>query len=60
MAAGEEEFSVELGGKTFTQMPQKYHAKSLLAIREKYATAEGKAELDPVLERAGCLSAMQG
>ena len=60
MAAGEEEFSVELDGKTFTQMPQKYHAKSLLAIREKYSVAEGKAELDPVLARAGCLSAMQG
>jgi hypothetical protein len=60
MAAGEEEFSVELNGKTFTQMPQKYHAKSLVAIREKYSAAKGKAELDPVLARAGCLSAMQG
>ncbi len=60
MAAGNEEFSVELAGKTFTQKPQKYHAKSLLAIREKYATAEGREALDPVLERAGCLAALQG
>ena len=60
MAAGDEEFSVELAGKTFTQKPQKYHAKSLLAIREKYATAEGRESLDPVLERAGCLAALQG
>jgi glutathione S-transferase len=60
MAAGDEEFSVELAGKTFTQIPQKYHAKSLLAIREKYAAAEGRAALDPVLERAGCLAALQG
>jgi glutathione S-transferase len=60
MAAGNEEFSVELAGKTFTQKPQKYHAKSLLAIREKYATAEGREALDPILERAGCLAALQG
>jgi glutathione S-transferase len=60
MAAGDAEFSVELAGKTFTQIPQKYHAKSLLAIREKYAAAEGRAALDPVLERAGCLAALQG
>ena len=60
MASGEEEFSVELNGKTFTQQPQKYHAKSLVVIRDKYANAPGKAELDPVLERTGCLAAMQG
>ncbi len=60
MAAGDDEFSVELDGKTFTQKPQKYHAKSLLAIREKYARASDKSGLDRVLERAGCLSAMQG
>ena len=60
MAAGEDEFSVKLDGKTFTQKPQKYHAKSLLAIRKKYARASDKSGLDRVLERAGCLSAMQG
>ncbi len=60
MAAGDEEFSVELAGKTFTQKPQKYHAKSLAAIREKYAAVEDHAALDPVLERAGCLAALQG
>ncbi len=60
IGAGEDEFSVELDGKTFTQKPQKYHAKSLRAIREKYAKAPDKAALDPVLEAAGCLRAMQG
>ena len=60
MASGEEEFSVELNGKTFTQQPQKYHAKSLIVIRDKYVNAPGKAEVDPVLERTGCLAAMQG
>ena len=59
-AAGEEEFSVELAGRTFSQQPQKYHMKSLAALREKYAAADGKAALDPVLAEAGCLSALQG
>jgi hypothetical protein len=60
MAAGGEEFSVELAGKTFTQEPQKYHAKSLKVIRDKYAAVADKSDLDPVLDAAGCLSALQG
>jgi glutathione S-transferase len=59
MAAGEDEFSVELAGQTFTQQPQKYHAKSLLAIREKYSKTPDNEALDAVLESAGCLSAMR-
>lgn len=58
--AGEESFSVELDGQTFTQQPQKYHARSLAAIREKYRAVPEKEALDPVLERAGCLAALQG
>jgi glutathione S-transferase len=60
MAAGDEEFSVELDGRTFSQKPQKYHAKSLQAIREKYAAVSDQGDLDRVLERAGCLAALQG
>ena len=60
LAAGEDEFSVELDGRTFTQQPQKYHAKSLQVIRERYAAVEDKNALDPVLERTGCLSALRG
>jgi len=59
-AAGDAEFSVELDGRTFTQQPQKYHAKSLAVLREKYAAAEGKEALDPVLAAAGCLETLQG
>ena len=59
MAAGEEEFSVELAGQTFTQQPQKYHAKSLQVIREKYAAVENKSGLDAVLEASGCLATLQ-
>ena len=59
-AAGQEEFSVELAGQTFTQQPQKYHAKSLGVLREKYAAAANKGALDPVLEAAGCLASLRG
>ena len=55
IAAGEDSFSVELVGEIYSQKPQKYHAKSLVALREKYAAAAGHAELDALLERTGCL-----
>ncbi len=55
---GREEFSVELGGETWSQKPQKYHAKSLGALQEKYAAARGDAALDDALERAGCLGGL--
>jgi glutathione S-transferase len=54
LAAGEREFTVELGGKPFTQETQKYHAKSLAALRARYAAVPQRAALDAVLERAGC------
>ena len=60
IASGQEEFSVELDGRTWTQKPQKYHAKSLGVLREKYATVADKNALDPVLERAGCLAGLEG
>src|SRR5262249_7781997 len=53
LAGGEKEFTVSLGGKPFTQETQKYHAKSLGALRARYAAAD-HAALDPILERAGC------
>ncbi len=59
IAGGMEEFSVELDGRTWTQKPQKYHAKSLGALRERYAAVADKSALDPVLERAGCLAGLQ-
>ena len=60
VAAGDEEFSVELAGQTWTQKPQKYHAKSLAALREKYRAIDDRSTLDPVLERAGCLAGLRG
>jgi glutathione S-transferase len=55
IAAGDEEFSVELDGKTWDQKPQKYHARSLGKLRERYAAVSDKSKLDPILEKTGCL-----
>jgi glutathione S-transferase len=57
IAAGQEEFTVQLLGKPYTQKPQKYHARSLAALRARYAAlpAGDRAQLDPLLTRAGCL-----
>ena len=59
MASGAEEFSVELARETFTQQPQKYHAKSLIALRERYAQIADKSALDGVLAATGCLDTMR-
>ncbi len=59
-ATGDESFSVELAGRTFTQQPQKYHARSLEAIRAKYRALPESGALDAVLEGTGCLAALRG
>ncbi len=51
---GAESFSVTLDGRMWTQKPQKYHARSLAALREKYAAISDKRAIDAVLDRAGC------
>ncbi len=60
IGSGEEEFSVELASGTWTQKPQKYHAKSLAALREKFAAVHEKGELIAVLEAAGCIEMVEG
>ena len=55
LEAGAEEFSVELAGRTWDQKPQKYHARSLGKLRERYAAVADKSALDPILEKSGCL-----
>ncbi len=55
LAAGEAEFSVELDGHPFSQQTQKYHARSLAALRQRYAAVADRSALDPILERTGCL-----
>ena len=60
LAAGAPEMTCTLDGKPFAQEPQKYHAKSLGVLRDRYAKAADRARLDPILERAGCASALRG
>lgn len=59
IAEGREEFRVELNGQTWIQKPQKYHAKSLRALRDKYSAVVDKSELNPILEQSNCLSGLQ-
>jgi hypothetical protein len=59
IAGGKEEFSVDLGGKTWTQKPQKYHAKSLATLREKYQAVSDKRALDAILDATGCLAGLR-
>jgi hypothetical protein len=59
LAEQREEFSVSLGGKIWTQKPQKYHARSLGMLRAKYAAVPDKTALDPVLQTTGCLAALR-
>ena len=59
LAKGGEDFSVDLGGKTWTQKPQKYHAKSLSVLRAKYAALPDKSAIDTVLQKTGCLAGLR-
>ncbi|MBS01973.1 MAG: enoyl-CoA hydratase [Gammaproteobacteria bacterium] len=58
IAAGDEEFSVQVAGETWTQKPQKYHAKSLAVLRQKYAAAD-KAAIEAALGVTGCLIGLE-
>ncbi|MFN8544985.1 MAG: glutathione S-transferase family protein [Candidatus Binatia bacterium] len=55
LAAGETRFTCTLDGAPFTQDVQKYHAKSLNALRARWAAVADRSALDPILAHAGCL-----
>jgi glutathione S-transferase len=59
LAAGEDSFTVELASGSWTQKPQKYHARSLAKLRARYAALDDRSAVDPVLEATGCLSWLQ-
>jgi glutathione S-transferase len=59
LAAGEKTFSMTLSGKPYSQETQKYHAKSLAALRARYRAVSDKAALDAILKEAGCLEYLQ-
>jgi len=54
LASGSESFDVDLDGHAWSQKPQKYHARSLGKLREKYAAVRGDARLNQILDAAGC------
>jgi hypothetical protein len=58
ITSNRDEFSVELGGRTWTQKPQKYHARSLAALRQKYQALGEHRALDAILESTGCLAGL--
>jgi len=59
LADKQEEFAVALGDKIWIQKPQKYHARSLAALRARYAAIADKSALDSVLQAAGCLAGLR-
>ena len=60
LAAGDESFTVELEGKPYTQKPQKYHARSLAALRARYQALPDREAVDAALEKTGCLPVLRG
>jgi glutathione S-transferase len=60
LAAGESEFTTDLGGRPFAQQTQKYHARSLAALKERYRRVADRTRLDPVLACTGCLPWLAG
>ena len=54
IAQGTEEFEVDLAGDRWIQKPQRYHARSLRVLREKFAAADETADLTSVLAETGC------
>ncbi len=58
LQSGAETVTVELEGRPFRQGPQKYHARSLAALRDKYKATTNRTELDQILRSTGCLDAI--
>jgi len=59
LAAGEKTFSMTLSGAPYSQETQKYHAKSLAALRARYQAVSDRAALDAILKEARCLAYLQ-
>ena len=59
LQAGAAEFSVDLPGGPYTQPPQKYHARSLAALKAKHAAAAAAPCLEAILAASGCLTFLQ-
>ena len=58
IAAGDKTFEMSLGGTTWSQEPQKYHARSLAEIRRKFTAAKTAPGLEAILRESGCLAGL--
>jgi len=56
LESGASEFTVDLPGGAYVQPPQKYHARSLAALRARYARSAPAPGLKDILATADCLS----
>ncbi|HAK53002.1 MAG TPA: glutathione S-transferase family protein, partial [Gammaproteobacteria bacterium] len=54
----DEEFTVDLAGNTWTQKPQKYHARSLGVLRARYQEVSDNTELNDILSSCHCLDVL--
>lgn len=59
LISGEPEFEVRLGADQYKQQVQKYHAKSLGVLRNKYATVADNNVLGKILQETGCRQWLQ-
>ena len=55
LEAGQDHVEVDLPSGTWIQGVQKYHARSLAALKARYAAAADNAELNETLEAVDCL-----
>jgi glutathione S-transferase len=58
IARGDKSFTTTLAGASWTQEPQKYHARSLAELRRKYQAAKGAPGLENILNETGCLAVL--
>ena len=53
--SGQDTFSIDLAGQAYEQKPQKYHARSLAALRNHYSGLTEKSAVEAALSDTGCL-----
>lgn len=59
IASGAETFEVELNGRMWAQKPQKYHARSLAALQDKFSEVSADPDVRALVEQTGCLSHLE-
>ena len=55
IARGDESFKVHLRSGEWQQKPQKYHARSLAALKSRFKSVAQESAIEDVLREAGCL-----